>query len=144
VAETGEERLARDAVVGGGNEWVGHVDPAVAGGMTVEVDPGPFESLAPVVVGFGQDAIGVGRAAEGLVGVGEEVREVVEREDNGKHQKNRDGGAAEGGSPGERSRRGTGENDAERMDGKQMAHAEVEHGGDGKQKEEDRRQDEED
>jgi hypothetical protein len=96
MRKAARQRFAVDAVVRGLDGGIAVVvEPAVRVGMLVEIGFGPLETLAPVGVGVGGEAIGVGGSAEELVGVGEEVRVGVEGREDGEEKQSGDGDLAD-------------------------------------------------
>ena len=96
--------------------------------MLVEISLDPLKSLSPVGVGVGGLAVGVRGSAGGFVRVSQEVREGVERRNNGEQEQGADGDSCHDGSSQERCRCGSGKNHAEGINGKDMADAQIEHG----------------
>ena len=95
MRKAAHQLFAVDAVVRGLDGGVAVVvEPAVVVGVLIEIGFGPLETLAPVGVGVGGEAIGVGGSAEELVGVGEEVRVAAEGREDGEEKQSGDGGPA--------------------------------------------------
>jgi len=97
LAETGEELLAGDVEVRKVHAGIAVVvKPAVGVGMLREVGASELEALSPVAVGIGEGAIGMGGAAEELIGISEEVRIAMQRGEEAEEKERRDGDPREG------------------------------------------------